>query len=239
MPRDVDEREMDEFISILAHDLRTPLTSIRGYAQLMLRQRRTANAEQQGSDDDPIGGGLRIIMEQSDRLAGLTDLLLDVSRIRLGRVALRQGQVDLAAVVRATIAGLPGVEFNVASPEAGPLVEGDATRVQQMVEALLRFLAARGGSERVDVRIDANGGEDGLVSLVAEGGGAALGADEVEHLLHRLVRPAATVAQWELAHPELVIARGVAEAHGGALSVISPIDGTERGVRLTLSLPAA
>jgi hypothetical protein len=105
-----------------------------------------------------------------------------------------------------------------------------------MVGTLLRFLASRGGSERVSVQI---GVVDGTASLVTEGGGDAMSAEETEWLLHRLVRPGPTATGWQLAHPELFIARGVAEAHGGSLSAASPINGSARGVRLTLALPAA
>src|SRR6266542_1003532 len=86
-------RELCEFVSIISHDLRNPLAAIRGYAQLLHRQAR----------DDSFAAlrpSLATIMEQADRLAGFTELLLDVARIRTSRVALQWVTVDLAPLAR-------------------------------------------------------------------------------------------------------------------------------------------
>jgi len=225
LSRGAERRELDEFISLLAHDLRTPLTSIRGYAQLMLRQRRDAGA------DDSLAGGLRTIMEQADRLASLTDVLLDVSRVRLGRVALRRSEVDFAAVVRLAIAA-QHVEVELYAPEAGPMLNADAQRIQQAVSAVLRYL--RKGTGRLGVRL-AQTGDRAVLTL--ESDGPAESTDQRDQLFHRLVEQAPTASGWQLAHPELYVAHGVIQAHGGTLTVESPVNGSDQGVRFRLSLP--
>lgn len=93
-------REHDDYISIMAHDLRTPLTSIRGYAQLMLRQARPRNDEPPDPRAESLRNGLQTIIEQADRLATLTATLLDVARVRTGRVALHLAEVDLGQLTR-------------------------------------------------------------------------------------------------------------------------------------------
>ena len=230
---DADQRHMDEFISIVAHDLRTPLTSIRGYAQLMLRQRRGAAAD---GDADALAQSLGTIIDQADRLAEKTEELLEVSRIRLRRMAFKPSQVDLAAAVRAAAAALPGVRVDLHVPDAGPTVNGDSTRLQRALSDVLSFLAAWGGSEPLAVHVSAH---DAGAVLVAEGGGEPLSAEETTRLLYELVRPTDTSGGWRLANVRLFIARGVAEAHGGSLEVQSPAPGTGRGISLTLTLPVS
>ncbi|HEU5318657.1 MAG TPA: HAMP domain-containing sensor histidine kinase [Chloroflexota bacterium] len=230
---DDDHRQLDEFISLLAHDLRTPLTSIRGYAQLMLRQRR--GATEGGRDDDTVSDGLRIIMEQADRLASMTELLLDVSRIRRQRVGLNtRNPVDLSATLRTAAAALSGVQVAIHAPEHGPQLTADGARVQQIIVAMLRFLAVRGGSEPVSATVQVS---DGAVTLAADGAGDPLDSEAAKRLLHQLVEPAPSASGWQLARTDLFVARGMAEAHGGSLTVESPPDGAGRGVRLTLTLP--
>ncbi len=224
--QDGELHELDEFISLLAHDLRTPLTSIRGYAQLLLRQRRDAPA------DDSIASGLRTIMDQADRLAGMTDILLDVSRVRLKRIALRRTDVNLASAVRLAIANVH-VDAAFDALDDGPMIDADAQRVQQVVVTLLRYLrdrAARIQLKLVD-RVNA-------VVLSVEGEGLranGTGGEGAAALFQHLVRRADTAAGWQLAHPDLYVAHGVAEAHGGSLSV----QATKKkgGLRFTLTLP--
>jgi signal transduction histidine kinase len=229
MPADLsggaERRELDEFISLLAHDLRTPLTSIRGYAQLLLRQRRNA------APDDSLAGGLRTIMEQADRLAGLTDVLLDVSRVRLGRVALRRSEVDLAAVVRLAIAA-QRAEVELDAPESGPTLNADAQRIQQAISAVLRYLRPRDG--RIVARLSA---PSACATLTIQSDAAPLTSEQRDQLFLRLVEQASTASGWQLAHPDLYVAHGVTQAHGGTLDVESPLDGTNHGIRFTLTLP--
>ena len=84
----------DEFISIAAHELRTPLTAIKGYAELLDR-RLSAQAGRE-SDRKSLG----IIRKQTERLSGLVNEMLDVSRIEAGRLQLNSEPFDLSALAR-------------------------------------------------------------------------------------------------------------------------------------------
>ena len=86
-------RLRDEFLSVAAHELKTPMTSLRGYAQWLLRSMRD------GSAIDPalLDRGLRVIDLQSVKLVDLTAQLLDVSRIEAGKLRLERREVDLVA----------------------------------------------------------------------------------------------------------------------------------------------
>lgn len=91
------QRQHDELISIISHDLKNPMASIKGYADLLLR-RSARNPE------DPNRRGLQIISEQIVRMNGLLDKLLDLSRITAERLRIDRRPADLAQIVAHTIA---------------------------------------------------------------------------------------------------------------------------------------
>ncbi len=91
-------RARDQFLSIAAHELRTPVSSIKGYAQMLLRAQRKGDVPV-----ERLKRSLETIDSSSDRLTVLTSDLLDVSRIRLGQLRLRPGEIDFAARVRSVI----------------------------------------------------------------------------------------------------------------------------------------
>ncbi len=91
-------RARDEFLSIASHELRTPVTSIKGYAQMLLRA-----VGRDGGITERHRSFLRTIDDATDRLTLLTSDLLDVSRIRLGQLPLRPRPIDLAECVRAAV----------------------------------------------------------------------------------------------------------------------------------------
>lgn len=224
-----EQRELDEFISLVSHDLRTPLTAIKGYAQLVLRQRR-------GQPDDSTTESLRTIVEQSDRLDEMTAALLDISRVRVGRVPLRLERVDLAAVAERTLTQLPGGGATLVSGSVGDLtIDADPTRIAQIIRTVAAYLTQRDGAGAIAARMSR---DSGAAHLEIEDDGAALEPAVRADLFDRLIEPALDrPTGWKIAHPELYIARGLAVAHGGSLSVESPASGADQGVRITLSLP--
>ncbi|MGI8424940.1 MAG: sensor histidine kinase [Chloroflexota bacterium] len=226
--KEAEQRELDEFISLLAHDLRTPLTSIRGYAQLMLRQRRDI------PNDDSVSSGLRTIVEQSDRLATMTEALLDVSRVRLGRIALKPGYVNLTVLAERAAAIWDGPPPALDLPDGELKVRGDSNRLHLLLRALARYVAGRTGAGSATLRLSQNAGS---ATLIVEDDGAP--DADAGNLLDRLVVPKQAGSGWQLGHPDLYVARGVAQAHRGTLIVESPIAGSSQGVRFSLVLPLA
>src|SRR6058998_1089915 len=130
-------RELCDFVSLVAHDLRTPLTAIRGYAQLLRRQ---TGAETQTA----LRSGLDTIMLQSDRLAEYTEWLLEIARLETGRVALLRTRVDFESVVREEVAALGApATFSSGRNGAPIVVDADMRRLRQMVRAMAAFAAGR------------------------------------------------------------------------------------------------
>jgi signal transduction histidine kinase len=226
-------RELCDFVSIVAHDLRTPLTSIRGFAQLLQRQARA-------QDGESLRASLDTIVQQADRLAEYTEWLLEIARLETGRVALARTRVDLEHVAQEVAPSL-GFALAFTRPCGGaPVVDADQRRVRHMVRALLEFASERSAATPAapapTISFDV---QDGFGRLIVEDNGASLTADERAGLFERLVLTSDGGRRRSLAHVGLVIAAGMAVAHGGRLEVESPVSGSERGARLSLALPQA
>ncbi len=226
------DRRKDEFISILAHELRNPLAPVRTAVEIL---RRTAGA-QPGQQR-----ACEIMERQVAHMARLIDDLLDVSRIARGKLALHRERCDFAAIARQTAGdyrdSLEGAGLRLDIEAPGPLwVDGDPVRLAQMVGNLLnnaqRF-TGRGGQVRVTAR--------------DQGGQAQVGVEDTgvgipPELLARLFDPFSQADQ-DLARSKgglglgLALTRGLAQLHGGSVAVHS--EGPGRGARFTLCVPLA
>jgi K+-sensing histidine kinase KdpD len=228
------QREHDEFFSLLAHDIRTPLTAIRGYAQLLLRYGAAG-------PDSVLRSGLSTIVQQTDRLTALTDILLDVARIRMGRVALRRTAVDLGQLAREAAQSLqaqPGAPpATVDAPDTGPVVEADLTRLEQITRGLLAFATERSGADtQHTLRLRVAADQDGA-SLSVDDAGPVLPPVERARLYEQLVVFSEDQRSPSLGRVDLYVIRGLTEAHGGRVSVESPVPGQDGGARLRVWLP--
>ena len=187
--------------------------------------------------DDSTAESLRTIIKESDRLDAMTASLLDISRVRVGRVPLRIEQLDVASAVQRAFLALPELPANVSveSDAAELTVAADAARVTQIVRTILSFLSQRDGAGSIVARLSRAAG---AVQVDIEDDGTSLEPEAAAQLFSRLIEPAPNQASgWKIARPELYIARGLAKAHGGALQVDSPIGGGQQGIRFRLTLP--
>ena len=212
-----------EFIAKISHDLRTPLTAIKGF---VINLQDTAPESMQSA--------LLTIDQQTDRLVRLVNDLLTLSRLQRGELHLQRVGIDLAQVVRSTAALVEakaqrlGLELRLDLSPQLPPVEGDADRLQQallnLLDNALRF--APPGSV-VQVRLEAAEGE---VLLRVLDTGRGLTAEEAEQAFEPYFR-----GEGGGAGLGLTIAREIVHAHGGRIWLRSrPEGGTEAGV----SLPA-
>jgi len=128
------DRDKDEFLAVLAHELRNPLAPI-SYALHLL--------DEQGLSESARQHTRRIVERQVGRLARLIDDLLDVSRIRTGKVELRRDPIELGALVAHTVEiARPvfeerGHELSVSLPEEPVWLEADPVRLEQVLSNLL------------------------------------------------------------------------------------------------------
>src|SRR5439155_15814879 len=127
-------RLKDEFLSIASHELRTPVTSIKGYTQLaktLIREQDLATSEEYSD----------IALDQIDRMSRLILELLDVSRIETGRLEVRREPLRWLPFVRDLVhhhhTSVSDRRFHLNVPDTDPVVVGDRDRLEQVVGNLL------------------------------------------------------------------------------------------------------
>jgi signal transduction histidine kinase len=223
-------RQKDEFLAILAHELRNPLVPLRTGLDLLIRRKGQPPAERTlGTMDRQLTHMVRHI-----------DYLLDISRISQGLLELKKETVDLGALVETTVESIrPSAEAKGQSLaleiKGRAYAHADPTRVAQILTNLLtnasKFTPESG---RITASLDV---KDGIASVRVVDSGNGIAPDRVDDVFGMFVRvERAGVAGSSGLGIGLAIARRLAEMHGGILSATSLGEG--RGSTFTLSLPA-
>lgn len=221
-----DDVDLATIVAACAHELRSPLASVRGFAQL-LGERWT-----QLTDDDRADL-LAQIDRDARRMARLVDELLDVARLNAGRFPVRRAPVALDELVERVVAAVtlthPALSVDVSADPDLPQVRTDGDRVAQVVTNLLENAAKYATSARARVRIASL---DDRVELCVADDGPGLPPDEREAVFVPFVRRAADPSGLGLG---LWIARRIALALGGSLEAAANDGG---GTTFRLTLPA-
>ncbi len=228
------ERLRAEFLGLVSHELRAPLTSIKGSAATALRASRVVNPAEARQF-------FRIIEEQADHMDGLVSDLLDVGRIEAGTLSVDAEPSDVAALVdraRTTfLSGGAGHAVRIDLPPDLPRVLADRERIVQVLNNLFAN-AARQAPDTSPIRVEA--ARDGVhvaISVCDEGRGIA------PDRLAQLFRKHAGLAGGEregrtgAAGLGLAICKGLVEAHGGRIRAES--GGLGQGARFTFTIPVA
>ena len=229
------DRRKDEFLAMLAHELRNPLGAIAN-AGHVLDQRRP--------EDPQTRALLAVIGRQIRHLSRLVDDLLDVSRVTRGQVDLRLERVELRPLVHGAVETvLPLIEqrhhtLRVELPEEPLWVDADATRVEQVLTNLLNNAAKftdPGGSIGLKVRRQGQDpGEEVVIEVTDDGPGIA--PELLPRVFDLFVQEERSLAR---SHGGLgiglTLVRSLVERHGGRVEVAS--DGPGRGSRFTVRLP--
>ena len=170
-------RRKDDFLAMLAHELRNPLAPISNAAQLLTMA---------GADDQRIRRSSEVIIRQVRHMTELVDDLLDVSRVTRGLVALEREPVDIGAVVSGAIEqarpliDARGHHFELTSSGPAVRILGDRTRLVQVLANLLNNAAKytpQGG--RIGLSVAAR---DGLVTLEVSDNGIGIDSAMLPHL---------------------------------------------------------
>ncbi|MBI4317802.1 MAG: GAF domain-containing protein [Chloroflexi bacterium] len=208
-------RARDQFISVASHELKTPVTTLKGYAQLL--------SKGQISDPQVQQKAIAAIRRQADRLSGLVSELLDVSRIRGGRLDLRRQPTDLASLAREVVQRFEGempaekqVRFAVEAPHGEVWGDWDVTRIDQVLTNLIGNAAkysSLGGT--ILVRVVRRDGE-AQVSVSDQGIG--IPKEQQEHVFDTFFRASNAVnAGIEGIGLGLAISKEIVERHGGRI----------------------
>ena len=227
------ERLRAEFLGMVSHELRAPLTSIKGSAATVLGS---------STDLDPavVRQFFRIIEEQADHMHGLVADLLDVARIETGTLPVSPEPAEVAALVdraRSTFISAGGrnnlvIEFE---PDL-PLVMADRLRIVQVIGNLLSN-AARHSPESSAIRVSAV--REGLhVAFAVADEGRGIPSERLPFLFRKFTRIEGDERGSGVAGSGLglAICKGIVEAHGGRIWAES--EGPDMGAQFTFTLPS-
>jgi PAS domain S-box-containing protein len=220
----------DEFLSVAAHELRTPVTSLRGFAQLLTKQ------IDRGDTPDPhrIRRTIETIDQQSEKLTYLVSQLLDISRIRAGRLQLDPKELEIVHLIE-TIASAARVntsKHSITVRAASPVsIEGDLIRLEQvmtnLVDNAIKY-SPNGGPIDVDITTSAS-----TVQIIVQDQGIGIAPEHRQQIF----------APFYQAHVGdhfgglglgLYISHQIIELHQGTIRAEFPVEG---GTRFIIVLP--
>lgn len=228
--REID-RQKDELLSIVSHQLATPVSSMKWYLEMML--------------DGDVG---KLTKEQTEHvqslqvsaanLADLVSMILDVSRIQLGRMKVDRSEVDLDAFFNEVITVIDakakerGVEFAKKMPKKLPVSMQDKRLLHMTLENLLsnavKYSKEKGGKVVLDVQV-----KDNVLHYTVTDNGCGIPKDEQGKIFGKLFR-ASNVQKIDGNGFGLYAAKGAVEALGGNISFVSD---TNKGTTFTVNIP--
>jgi len=225
-------RARDDFLSIAAHELRTPLAGLSAQAQVTLRRLKRDDA----LDPERLSGALEAITGQTFKLRDLIDRLLDASRIEAGTLRLERQWVDLSALAAAVIetAKAKAPELVIALVAPHELVAFvDPHRVELALTNVLDN-AIRHSPEGGAIEVRLVGVNDSAIELSVRDHGGGIPTEERRNLFNRFHRAHNRQSSGGLGLG-LYLTRQAIELHGGSVSADFPADG---GTRIVMRLPA-
>jgi signal transduction histidine kinase len=220
-----------DFVANVTHELKTPLTSIQGFAQAIL-DGTAQNAEEQHR-------AAQVIYDESDRMRRLVEDLLDLARIDAGQVSFDRQPLDLGALLEAVVERLgvraaeEGVRIESRLPTLPDLI-GDGDRLAQVFTNLIDN-AVKHTSQGALVILQGEV-EGGWVSIHVDDSGPGIPPDELSRIFERFYQldKARAGGRERGVGLGLAISREIVQAHGGRLVAQSVLD---RGSRFTVQLP--
>ncbi len=219
----------DEFLGLAAHELRTPVTGLRGYAQLGLRYLQRGGE----LDSNRIRQSLEQVDRQSRRLSTLIDQLLDITRVESGRLAIEPTKINVVALVEELVASLRlAYAQHTLIVNAPETVIGwvDALRIEQVVTNLIdNAVKFSGPDSRIEV--DVRTIQEQWIHISVRDHGIGIPEDQRTLIFEQFhqVRQSRHHGGLGLG---LYVSRQIAEMHGGTLEVESTGDGGSRFILL-------
>ncbi len=226
------ERQRAEFLGTVSHELRAPLTSIKGSAAALMRTPSALDAAETQQF-------LRIIDNQADHILDLIGQLLDAARIDAGVLSVSPESSDLGVLVDRAVglfqSGGGRSNVSVDLPEDLPRALADRRRVEQVLTNLLTN-AARHSPESSAISVSAVM-EGVYVAISVADDGVGVSAERLPYLFRRFFRAEGDARDGVGAGLGLAVCKGIVEAHGGRIWAES--DGPGRGACFTFTLPVS
>jgi PAS domain S-box-containing protein len=225
-------RSKDEFLATISHELRTPITSVLGWAELL-----TMNT----LDDATRRDGIATILSSARTQARLIDDVLDVSRMITGKLHLTVEPIDMESVLTAALtaimpaANAKNIKVCVNAQPRLIRIGGDAVRLQQvfwnLLSNALKFTPAGG---RVDIRLYSHGS---MIVVEVQDTGIGITPEFLPYAFDRFAQQEGGAKRHGGMGIGLSIVKQLVELHGGTVAAASK--GVGRGAILTVSFPAA
>lgn len=223
--------EQSDLISEVVHELRTPMTSIIGYAKML---------NMPGIPDDSKAKFVETIYREASRLGKMVNDFLEWSRLESGRIRLEDKPVDMAQLIQDTVTVVTpqaqerGITVNYQVPDEPIIVNGDEARLKQV----LLNLASNGikynkdnGTLDIIAQI-----QDGKLAVAVRDTGLGIPPESMDKLFQRFYRVPGTEHIVRGTGLGLNITKSLVEAHGGQVSVESVVG---EGTTFTITLPLA
>lgn len=217
------------FISIVSHELKTPVALIKGYVSTLRR-------EDASWDPEIIQDSLKVIEEEADRLAVMIENLLDASRLQAGGLTLKKSDLSLPELARRVAQRMQTQTSShrivVDFPDDFPVVLADEGRLQQVLTNLIGNAIKYAPGGEIRVHGDARGNQI-IVCVSDEGPG--INPEDVPHVFDRFYRNPEAAKKTKGAGLGLYLSRAIIEAHGGRIWVDSHPG--QQGARICFTLP--
>ena len=222
-------RAKDEFLAMLAHELRNPLSAMRSAIALLELERATPEVERRARE---------VLSRQTGHMTALINEMLDAARLATGKITLDRRPLDLAEAVRRVVQTFADTgrtrHLKVITELSAAPVLGDETRLEQVASNLLDNAAKYGAGGGEVVVTVAREGDEAVLAVADHGGG--IGPELLPHIFEPFSQAERTMdrSQGGLGLG-LTVVRGLVEQHGGRVQAFS--DGPGRGARFVVRLP--
>jgi K+-sensing histidine kinase KdpD len=225
--RQADELK-SEFVSIISHELKTPVALIKGYVSTLRR-------DDVEWDCNVMANSLQVIEEEADRLTDLIENLLEANRLQMNGIQLKKADVNFFKLANQLAERFQvqseDHQIVVAIPKDFPIVMADETRIEQVLSNLISNAIKYAPSG--EIHISGQTLPDQVVICVMdEGPGIATG--DLPHIFDRFYRAQETSRKTKGAGLGLYLARAIVEAHSGRMWADVK---TDQGARICFSLP--
>jgi signal transduction histidine kinase len=219
----------DEFLALASHELKTPVTALRLHSQVFQRQRRRGES----CDPQRVERLLEEVDRQTLRLGRLINDMLDISRIRSGKLVLVRESFSLSLLMRDC---LEQQQEHFKPEQVNYFIEedlwyfGDRMRIGQVISNILNNAARYGEGKPVEVKLQQRKNK---TMLVISDQGRGIRPEDQKRIFHRFQRaiPAREVSGLGLG---LYIAKSIVDAHGGKISLKSEVG---HGSQFTVEFP--
>jgi len=224
------DRRKNEFVAILAHELRNPLGPVRNAARIL---------KLKAPDDPELRRPIEMIERQTEQLARLLDDLLDVSRISRGALEMRRERLALSSVVDAAVDACHdelqarGLDLRVSLPNEPTELMADRTRLIQLLCNLITN-AAKYTSSGGQIEIKATAG-DGALKLAVKDNGMGIPPEKLTDIFDLFAQVDRSGEREGGLGIGLTLVRQIATLHGG--SVVARSEGIGHGSEFILTLP--